>query len=273
VITFQRLHDGTEPGQIVVGAYAGDEMIGAAIADVRSTSKVCKLESVFVGAPHRGRGIAEGLVRALERHARSHGSIRLEALYSGTASSAPTVAHVLAKAGWTVPRGSTLILDGSIRISEARWVKTVASGEYEIFGWSDLTMHEAADLALEPGTSPWYPPALGPFPEQPVEAACSVGVRHRGRVVGWMLTHRVDPARLRYSRLFVRREHRARFSGIALVAEAIRRQHAAGIPNCLCAVASENAAMMRVVRRRLQPYIESKTELCCALKDLASVDA
>jgi GNAT superfamily N-acetyltransferase len=197
----------------------------------------------------------------------------METMYSGAAASAPTIARLLAKAGWSISRGSTLILSGSMRIIEAPWMKTRVPADYEVFAWSELTPGDRADLSSVQGDAPWYPPALGPFPAEPIEPACSLGVRHRGRVVGWMLTHRVDPERVRYSRFFVRREHRASFCGVALMAEAIRRQHAAGIPTCLCAVASENRPMMRVVRRRLAPYVEAKTEVCFASKDLAPIDA
>jgi GNAT superfamily N-acetyltransferase len=254
-------------GQIAIGAYADEELIGAAFANLLAKPLVGTLQSVFVSAAHRGRGVAQALIGGLERHVSSRGVRRIEAMYAGTAPSAPTIAHILAKAGWKAPNPPTLILGGSVRIAEAAWTRHVPAG-YEIFPWSELSAAETAQLATPHGTAPWYPPPLGPFPDEPVEPLCSVGVRHAGQVVGWMLTHRVDHERVRYSRLFVRQEHRARFSGLALIAEAIRRQRAAQIPKCLCAISTGNGAMMRILRRRLAPYIESRTELCCAYKDL-----
>jgi GNAT superfamily N-acetyltransferase len=257
-----------EPHQIAVGASFGDALIGVAFADIRSKAPIGKVQFVVVGAAHRGRGVAQGLIRALERLACDHGSKRLEAMYSGSGASAATVGHVLAKAGWTTPAAPMLILSGSMRIVEAPWITVVASKAYEIFPWSELSEREASDLAAPAAAMQSWPPELGPFPAEPVELACSVGVRHGGRVVGWMLTHRVKPDLVRYSRLFVDPAHRRRFCGLALVAEALRRQRAAGIPNGLLAVFSANSAMMRIVGRRLELYQDSRTELCYAYKDL-----
>lgn len=266
MVTYHPLVECVEPGQIAVGASIEGALIGIALADVRSTAHPCALQSVVVSEAHRGKGIAHGLLTSLERRACDHGFGRIETMYSGASASAPIVERVLAKAGWTIPQETAWVLDATMRIREAPWMSVTAPAGYEIFPWVELSERDASELRAPVHSCP---PELGPFPDEPVEQACSVGVRQQGHVVGWMLTHRVNHETVRYSRLFVSPEHRRRFSGLALVAVALLRQSAAGIPKCLCAVSSGNAAMMRVVRRRLEPYLEAKIELRHASKDLS----
>ena len=270
VLTFQRLDQGIGAGHIAVCANADDRAIGIAIAQIESTLPTARLKSLLVQEPYRHRGIGQRLLGSLEHHARAHGVRRLEATYAGQSPSTQTLSRMLRKAGWHRPSEPAVIFTASTRILEAPWMSARAADKLELFAWSELTARDADELAAARATSPWFPDALGPFPEQPVEPACSVGARHQGRVVGWMLLHRVDARTVRYSRLFVRSECRRQVCGVTLFAEALRRQHAAGIPLSICAVSTGNATMLRIMERRIEPYLESKSEVCFAAKDCAA---
>jgi GNAT superfamily N-acetyltransferase len=267
VIRVEAFDEGIAAGQIAVRAIAEAGVVGVALADVQSTPHVGRLQSIYVSDRYRQRGIASRLLRALEQQARVRGARQMQTLYDKMRASAGAVSRVLAKAGWVQPHASMLMLELSPRLQDAPWVRPLAPTDYEIFVWSQLTASERTSLAARESAASW-PQALGPFPDEPVEPTCSVGARHKGEVVGWLLTHRIRPTVLRHSRLFVAREHRARFCGLALVAEALRRQRLAGIPNSLCAVASDNQPMLRIVRRRLEAYVDAKTEVCHAEKDI-----
>jgi GNAT superfamily N-acetyltransferase len=264
MLTFERLHAGIDPGHVALGAHLGDELVGVAIADVASTPQVARLKSVVVPPRLARSRIGQALLAEVERHVVALGVRRLETIYDGTSSTASTMTHMLCKAGWHRPDESVLLLTASMRITEAPWMRARLSDDCTVFAWADLSGAEADQLA----GAHWYPRALGPFPDEAVESACSIGVRCAGTVVGWMLTHRVAPHAVRYGRLFVRPEYRARACGVALIAEALRRQQTAGIAECLCAVSSQNTAMLRIVERRIAPYLKSRRELCFAAKNL-----
>ena len=267
-VMFRPLNQGLTADQIAVCATAQDSMVAVAIASIGSTPGTSRLKSLLVQEAHRHRGIAQGLLAALEQRLHAHGARRLEVTYPGGSTSADVFTHILRKAAWHVPAEPVLIFTASTRIATAPWMGIHAVGKGELFPWSELSAAETIELAAARGTSQWFPEALGPFPERPVEPVCSIGARYQGRVVGWMLSHRVDASTVRYSRLFVRQEFRRQVCGVALFAEALRRQHAAGIPTSICAVSRANAAMLRVIKRRVEPYLDSTASVCFAAKEL-----
>lgn len=93
-----------------------------------------------------------------------------------------------------------------------------------------------------------------------MEPLNSLGLRYRGRLIGWMVTHRVAADTIRYSTLFVAERFRARARGISLLSAAIQRQIVSPVTNYTFAVAAENAAMLRFVQRHLQPYLTGMRE-------------
>jgi len=86
-----------------------------------------------------------------------------------------------------------------------------------------------------------------------------------------MLTHRVRPGLIRYSRLFVHPKHRVRVSGLALIAGAIQRQPRVEIEGGMFCVSAANLPMLRIVERRIAHYVERRTELFTARKDLVDL--
>jgi len=267
MVSFNPLEVGSKTGEVGVAAYEDGGMIGAATAVFDSSARTSNVQALFVQPAHRGRGVALGLIQALERRIVSHGATRMEMVYRASDPTSAATTHILAKTGWRIPSARMLTVAARVPPADLPWMRVRKPGGYEIFGWSDLGEREVARIAPPPGTEQRSSEASRWSSDCPIETHCSVAVRYRGEVVGWMLTHRLDHERVRYSRLFVERDHQARFSGVALIAEAFRRQRAAGIPKCLCAIASDNEPMVRLVGR-LAPYIESKTEICCASKNL-----
>jgi len=257
------LRQQTSDGEVIVAARANGVTIGLALVDL-SLCERAKLRSIVVDPGFRGCGVAQGLLAFVEEHLRGRGTRHIEAVYETGLAPDTVLSHILKKAGWMRASAATQILHISGRIVQAPWMRTPLPAGCEVFAWSQLTALEAADLAAQP----WYPQPLGPFPDEAPDPLCSVGIRHDGQVVGWMLTHRVRPGLMRYSRLFVRPGHRARVCGVVLIAAAIRRQPRVEIEGGMFCVSAANLPMLRIVARRIAPYIERKTELICASKDL-----
>jgi GNAT superfamily N-acetyltransferase len=96
---------------------------------------------------------------------------------------------------------------------------------------------------------------LPPRGAEGLEPAVSLGLRHQGALVGWLIAHRVAADTVRYSSVFVAAGHRLRGQGLALLAEGFNRQHSAGIAYANAAIASDNAEFLRVFRRHLHSHL------------------
>ncbi len=246
---------------VVVAARAGSLTVGLAVADLDGTQ--AHVRSFFVEPSHWGRGLGSGLAAALEDAVRGRGAKRIEAMYEGTSPAAGAAARVAERRGFQPSQPSTLVCRASERMRSAPWMKRPLSRLYHIFPWGELSDAERAQLKAAR-----YPAALTPFPDEPVELLNSLGLRRDGHVVGWMLTHRLGPELIRYTSLFVDPGERALGPGMALLAEAIRRQLDNGVPFGIFGIGEANEPMIRLVRRRMVPYLDAFQEVRYVAKDL-----
>ncbi len=92
----------------------------------------------------------------------------------------------------------------------------------------------------------------------------------KGKVVGWMINHRVASDTIRYSILFVAKEIQRSGKGMVLLAESIRLQLDSSVPYGKFAVQIQNQPMLHIVRRHLSPYLIGQTESRSAKKNLIS---
>jgi GNAT superfamily N-acetyltransferase len=242
-------------------ALDGEQLVGVALS--KQDGATIKLQSIIVEESHRRRNVATQLLAALEPHARDRGATRLEAMYESTHASAPILERLFARSSWSWPFAGMFMCRGTKKICEAQWMQASLPASDELFAWSELTDRERSGLHQ---TAPWWEESLGPFPNEPIEPVSSLGLRAGGEVIGWMLTHRMREDTIRYSRLFVREDSRTRARGVALIAEAIWRQVRAGIPYGYFIVRSDNTPMVRLLKRRIAPYLESVREARVAEK-------
>ena len=73
---------------------------------------------------------------------------------------------------------------------------------FEIGPWNTVSTQELA--ALAPDEDADYPEELAPLEEPAlIEPLTSLVLRHRDRIIGWIMTHRLDATTLQYTRLHV----------------------------------------------------------------------
>jgi hypothetical protein len=99
----------------------------------------------------------------------------------------------------------------------------------------------------------------------------SVGIRDGDSVTGGLLTHRVAPATIRYTHLYLHADHRPFGQGLRLLSEGIRRQAAVlgEGSNAVFGVWVHNTRMVRLVQHRLKPHLLSLAETRGSFKALA----
>lgn len=235
---------------------------GLALAYARPGEPNAQLLSLFVAPAQRNAGLGTTLLRRLEETLAAAGCERLWATYSSGPAAAPAFERVLEKRGWEPPRPQVTIFKSDMaHLGRAPWLELPLPEEFSAVPWGELGEAEREGVLAGQTGQPWYPEDLSPFLEPDImEPLTSVGLRFEGRVIGWMICHRIAEDAIRYSSLFVREEFRERRLGVPLVAAALRRQRASPIARLIWIVSVKNAVMLRLVERYLTPYLTSRSE-------------
>jgi GNAT superfamily N-acetyltransferase len=249
-----------DDGTLAVGARRHGEPVGLGVAAVHAESGSAAVLSIAV-APHcRRQGVGTALLRALEAELPPECS-RLGAVLTEKTAALPVLKEMLERDGWSAPTERMLICQTNLNsMLQAPWMHPPAlPPAFTIFPWSELGEPEAA--AVREKRELDYPDGLSPFKlDEPFDPVSSLGLRFEGKVAGWIITHLLPPAALRYSVMFVREDLQRRARAVPLLVESIRRVAARPLTRevggCF-AVNIANAPMMAFVRRRLQPHMTS----------------
>ena len=145
---------------------------------------------------------------------------------------------------------------------DAPWMhKYSLPTSFSAFLWSELTKNERMIIQQKQEAEQWYPESLSPFQdEEIIEPLNSLGLRYKGEVVGWMITHRLTPDTIRYTSLFIRQDFQNLGRAIPLLAKAIYLHNSSKVTKGIFVVEIENKPMCRFVKRRMAPYLTSITE-------------
>jgi uncharacterized protein (TIGR03032 family) len=250
-LTFPRLQKRwqTQPpqGELTgLSASVAGSMVGFAIAE-RINSETAEIISLFVLPEYRHQGIGTKLAAYLERELAQQGCLELILSYSTSSLTNTALEPLLQKLDWQPPQ-TTLVLGKTAteNIAQAPWLnKFPLPPVFEVFPWC-----EAAGLPLPPTAE-----------DRPLEPLTSLGLRYRGEVIGWVLTHRVAPDTIRYTTLEMAEPYQSRGRGVSLLAEAIRRQVNSNVPYLTGSVSHKYPRLWQFVGRHLMPYLTGVGEV------------
>ena len=253
-------------GELIgIVAKTQDRNVGLIVAEIDRSTPQAKILSFFVLPQYRQQGIGTELMQRLTDFLSLQcGQITVE--YRATDLTELALESILARQKWRSPKTTFTLVKTDIKIAQAPWLyKYPLPNSFTIFPWTKLTATEKAELAQRRD----YPPSLSPLTKDPrLESLNSLGLRYRGKIIGWCLTHRIDKDTIRYSTLYVEPKFQKLGRGISLVAEAIKRQMNHGnIPYGKWSIAPDNHLMSRFNRRHLLPYSIFASESRRACKD------
>ena len=239
--------------------------------DSSSVPKTAKLLSISVLAAWRGQGIAKCLMLAMENTLRDMGCLAIATAYTTLMLSLQPFERLLATCQWTFPTARLLMSKGYCKeVLKAPCINAMRAfpDDFEVFEWSQLTAPERSQLehCVAHGL---IPVELSPFTEvQDIEPAISIGMRHRGEVVAWMILTRspllVDA--LCYRSLFVKPHLRMMHGlGPALLVQAMQRHAASALvetrPVGVFGISLKSSAkMVNFFKKRLAPHCFSTYE-------------
>jgi GNAT superfamily N-acetyltransferase len=268
---------------VAVGVNVLGRPVGLALGWHRPAGETARVLSVRVAPNYRNQGLGTALLARLEAELARRRARQLQGEYQAGKATTPAVKALLAHAGWGTPRLARLVCMTNLEtITKAPWMHDYTLPEgFETFLWPELTDADVAHLkqwwpeqcrlAL---TEDWEEESIAPFVEgRTVSEINSLGLRHRGQVVGWMLTDRVAPDTLRYDRLFVAHEFRRLGLGVMLLAASIwahyrAEGHLTPSRRGVWQTQAANRPMIAFIRRRMAPYLTALTEVYTASKQL-----
>jgi GNAT superfamily N-acetyltransferase len=242
---------------IAIGARMDDAMVGLGLAEVplaRDRGSATLL-SVFVDAAHRRNGIGTALVRGVEAEVARRGYARLGVVYMTGRPLVDALEALLARRGWSVPTTRAMTMRAALdELRRMPWYGRVrlSAPDFEIFPWTGLRPDEKRRLAASQRERPWMTEGLEPWRHDHAgfDEVSSVGLRHRGEVIGWVINHRLAGDVVRFSGAFVREDHARRGRIFALYTDSIERLRGTACREITCITPARYAAHAAFLRNR-----------------------
>ncbi|HEX2526080.1 MAG TPA: hypothetical protein VHL31_07240 [Geminicoccus sp.] len=270
----RRLLDPAEGGRIVcVGAWSDGQPAGLALG-VMADDQLCELASFHVLPFFMTDSLTATLLDRWETEAAARGARHAIHFFTAKPGDDPTARFFLSR-GWAKPTVRTMVCRATIEVAFAtNWfVRARMPAGCHAVPWVGLTDEQRATL-VPAGTTPWYPPALDPFHhERGCDAATSVGLLEthdgRERLVGWVITHKLDEVALRWTSSFVRQDLQRTGHVVPLWLEVAKRQRdATTLTDFIFTVPVEQPRMMRFTARRMGRDLSECSFGCFTTKKL-----
>ncbi len=263
---------------IAYGITFGGKPVGLALAEAKTLLNLWNKFQFAVGEwhtffidpahmqAHHFQEITEELTRELGKlHCKLIGFT-----FNAAYPIAPAFEKVLKTQGWEGPDLFMLRYHFVGDDFKPSWLKRAKRkpylAGYDPFPWKELTSEEREELKnLQENIA--FPETVLPFNEyeDPVDPLNSLGLRFEGKVVGWMLTHRIKPDTIRYSSLYIFPEHQSRGMAIKLLADSITLQQQAHVTFALLELNVERERVelswFQFVEKRIAPFAFLKEKI------------
>jgi GNAT superfamily N-acetyltransferase len=243
-----------------VAALMETTLVGLALAEApRSAGAGApELLSLFVQPELRGRGIATDMLAQLESELLGRGFHTLDAVYMTGKPSLPALERVFAKRSWSPPK--TRVVTLRFTPEEAThtpwWGRVRLGADYEIFPWTEMTPEGLEQIRQSDERSHWVAVGLEAWRHgrTAFDPVSSLGLRHRGEVVGWVINHRVTEDLVRFTCSYMRPDLARRGRIMPLYTESIKRVAGTSCRWCSFTTPIEYPQMVEFVKTRCAPY-------------------
>jgi GNAT superfamily N-acetyltransferase len=246
---------------IAIEAHWHDQLVGLALTKIFRYNRMAQLYSLVVHENYRHQGIGRQLFAFLQHHLiRQENVIALGFEYEQTSPSALALEKIVASQGWLAPKVYLIRCYFTLALFNPSWLYQAyrPSPSLSFFPWKELRPYEKEQILFMASQSRFIS-YLSPLRQDSlIDPETSVGLRTPHQVVGWSITHRLDPQTLRYSILYVDSSLLLSGCGIQLLAESIKRQKQLPLPYALFEVNLKeiDPSWKRFVKKRLIPLAQ-----------------
>lgn len=242
------------------GVSCHKDLVGLLLAEADYQNDCGNILSIFVIPKYRNRGVGKELITRVERQCKKRGLESIEIVYTEN-NSTFSLENILKNRNWTPLRKRLKICRGLVKnIKDAAWLNyKITSSEYKVFPWKDFRDREKRELQKDQHRYPWYPLELCPFAEEDtIYYPSSFGLSHKGKIIGWMITNRLNSEIIRYSSLFIKQEFQGKGFAIYMLASAINNQiYMAEASEALFSIKADNEYMLKLAEKHLMPFLNS----------------
>ena len=212
---------------IGVGAVQGGHPLGVAFATVHTKIQTAHIHLIALQEVADSQKIASHLLKALEKILEAQKVAVATFTYTKEDALAPILEKSFVDNRWQGPR--LLMIECLFKRADFDppwWYKKMNLEEgFEEFLFKNLTSHEQKDILrrTEQMSIPSHVLPLG-REKHLIEYQNSLGLRYKGKVVGWMITHRIAPDVIRYSALYLEDEFAYSGYWLKLLVDALKIQ-------------------------------------------------
>lgn len=243
---------------IAMEARLEGKLVGLSLSEIFPLHKMATLSSLVIKPNYRHQGIGRQLFAFTEDKLIQEEKVQtIEVMYEQNDPFTPALEKILASLGWSLGRILLIRCHFNADTFNPPWIQHSYKLPFSMnfFSWKDLLPAErlTIEYLAQQGR---FLPYLSPFREEElIDQDTSIGLRQNGVIVGWNITHRLDPSTIRYSSLYIDSHLLHTGYGIQLLAESIRRQKELSIPHALFEVnlMEIDPSWWRFVRKRLMP--------------------
>jgi hypothetical protein len=256
--------DGKDPDQVEgtkVLAFAASikgSPIALAVAGLYPDVDLAELYAFKVRDLHAHMALGNDLLMALEAETFKNNALTINHYFRQSDTDTPAFRALLHERGWSKPQLYMLRYFFDCFTSNPpfyQYAMNLPEG-YEVFPWSAITETDRKIL-LKESEQGRFSKQVSPFiDEEHIEPLNSLGLRYKGEVIGWVITHKIAPDTLKYTSLFVKPEYR--FSGVSmkLMIDSMKIQQKSSIKWTIIEVGMEDLdrSWFKIVTKRLAPF-------------------
>ncbi len=247
----------TDSNIIVLGLKTNDTPVGIIIANRIAVLRLAQIYFLNLAVSHITAENVAALLSAMEANVKAQGVINLTIKYPDNIAAA-VITEALKTLHWQKPIFFLLTCLFKSKDFNPTWLQKPYSyppGFVE-FPWLELTSQER-DQIMHEQEQGLFLPSVSPFGDENIqEPLNSLGLRYNDRVIGWMITHRIDTQTIRYSALFIHPEWQQSHLWIKLLSDAIRLQKSSSVPFALLEIklSGVDHSWLNFIKRRLIPH-------------------
>lgn len=249
--------------------------VGLVIGE-KKPGHLLEIKSLFIDEGHKNKNLLFRMLKFLEKEYVKNGGLYMQAMYAEEPLFLEEWEKTFTQLGWTAKRLAAVECFYEDGYSfHPPWLDKnyVLHPDFEIFLWKELTAEEAEAIKLA------YKKRLIPEEVYPFSAGGlfepmnSLGLRYKGKVVGWLITRRYDPDTICYYSIYTDLEFHHKGPIIKLLVHSLKLQQKSSFKKAIFRVnviQLPNLKWLKFIRRRLVPYTTKTTEYSLAWHVISS---